>query len=311
MRKTVLVLLGFLLLASACSGVDEAAVEVPLETAVTEPASDDPAMPVDDTAAVLPVFRPVYDPAADPAVYLHGLVVWVLETDDVDSPAPDETVEQAAASRRAAACYASQFVAVLGPERHADVAAVLAAQGLLNGVPLDVVTVAERDRLYIQAAPCVDAEFRQFLLGSVADDFLAVDTVSDEASQAKLAAAFTDCFETLLVDDRPIWWLLELSLFDSPAAEPQFLVALLSACSESFWQPMLAEQYVSVGFERDTAECVAASFVELLVDNPAVFSAIIGESDTGGTGPDVANPMMSEMFTIMSDCDVPDSVFLQ
>ena len=99
MRKTVLVLLAVLMAASACASNDdgdEPSAKPAVETTATEPPDSDPAPDPaasgEDPAALLPVVvRPVYDPAGDAAVYLHGLAVWVLETEDGIAPTdPDE-----------------------------------------------------------------------------------------------------------------------------------------------------------------------------------------------------------------------------
>ena len=313
MRKTVLVLLTVLVLASACASndadePDEPSATPTVETPATEPSDADPAATVEEQAVLRPVFRPAYDPAGDAAVYLHGLAVWVLETED--GIAPTDPDELTAASRQPSICYASAFVSVLDPNRLPGAAGVLAVQGLLNGFPLDVVTDAERDRLYILAAPCLDAAWQAELASSVPQDFLGADIEFTEDQQASLTAGFEECLETLIADDNSKEWMLEVALFDSPAAEQQLTTALLSACSESFLAPMLTEQFVSEGFERDTAECVASLFADLIAAKPDVFIAL---ADAGPVeqDPEVAAAMMAEMFTIMTECDVVEDLFLQ
>ena len=309
MRKTFLVLLAFLMLASACSGdaSDESSTtdtdnSTAADTATTAPSVDTPAT-VDDPVVLLPVFRPAYDPAGDPAVYLHGLAVWVLETEDGFTARTDPG-DRTAASRRASECYASAFVSVLDPERHAEVAAELSRQGLLNGFPLGVVTDAERERLHILATPCLDAAWQANAASKFPQDFLGDDIEFTEEQNASLTAAAEECLETLTADDNSREWILASALFDSPAAEQQLGVAVLSACSDTVMTPILTEQFMLEGFERGTAECVASRMVELMATAPELFEA--AEHD-----PEANAAIRAEMSAIMSGCGVTDSFFPQ
>ena len=111
MRKTVLVLLSFLLVVPACGGDGDTAPEdAPAgEEPTTEPSGVEPATTVADPAVPLPVvLRPVYVPDGDDGAYLHELAFWVLEADD-----PGTTTAQQQASE----CYESAFVSVLDPAR--------------------------------------------------------------------------------------------------------------------------------------------------------------------------------------------------
>ena len=307
MRRAVLVLLTVLMLASACAGND--AANEPSATPVDDTTATEPTATGDDPAALLPVVvRPAYDPAGDAAVYLHGLAVWVLETEDGGWVGdPDELT---AASRQASICYASAFVSVLDPNRLTEAAGVLAVQGLLSGFPLDVVTDAERDRLYILAAPCLNAAWQYEIASSAPQDFLDADIEFTEEQKASLTAGFEECLETLIADVNSRAWLLETALFDSPAAEQQLMAALLNVCSESFLTPMLTEQFVAEGYARDIAECVGPLTVELLADTPAQFTAL------PATGPDVYDPeeaaaITAVLLAIQSECDGVEDLFLQ
>ena len=116
MRRTVLALLAVLMAASACTNdASDIDVGTPVdEPTVTETPDTGPAAPRDGLPAVLPaVGRPAYDPAGAAAVYLHGLAVWVLETDD--GVAPSDPDDLTVAARQPSECYASTFVSVLGP----------------------------------------------------------------------------------------------------------------------------------------------------------------------------------------------------
>ena len=305
MRKAVLVLLAVLMLASACAGNDDA--NEPSVTPVDDTTATEPTATGDDPAALLPVVvRPAYDPAGGAAVYLHGLAVWVLETED--GIAPTDPDELTAASRQASICYASAFVSVLDPNRLTEAAGVLAVQGLLSGFPLDIVTDAERDRLYILAAPCLDAAWQYEITSATPQDFLDIEFTEEQ--KASFTAGFEKCLETLTADVNSREWLLEVALFDSPAAEQQLTAALLNVCSESFLTPMLTEQFVSEGYARDIAECVAPLMIELMADTPEVFDAL------AASGPDVYDPepaaaLQNKVFAILSECGAAEGLFLQ
>ena len=345
MRKTVLVLLTVLLVASACASNDgdgdgaEPSTTPAGETPATEPSGLDPAATDEDQPAPLPLpvirpaydpagdepsttpagetpatepsdpdpaatdaDRPVYDPAGDPVDYLHGLAVWMLESEDGIGPAdPDELT---AASRQDSECYASAFVSVLDPGRLAGVAAELASQDLQDGFPLDVVTDAERDRLYILAGPCLDTVWHD-----VAEVLsVAVDLVEyDEEQQASLAAGFEECFETLFTDDNLGPWMLEVALFDSPTAEQEFATVMIRDCGESVLAPLLTEEFVSEGLERPAAECVASRMAELMADTPDIFFDL--DPDVYDSEAEAA--ILAEMFTVMVECDAVEDLLLQ
>ena len=312
MRKTVLVLLAVLLMAAACSSNDgDGPSATPdtspdPETAVAESSDPDPAVSVADLSALVPVaFRPAYDPAGDPAVYLHGLVVWELETGP--DTVPDERTVSA---RRASECYAGAFVSVLGPERHTDVAGELAMQGLLDGFPLDIVTDAERDRLYIRAAPCLDDAWLADLAASEdPQPMLDIPGTFTEEQQTTLTIAFERCLGTLLAADNSKEWFLELALFDSLVAEQQLGVALWTVCRESYLVPMLIEQLVASGYDRATAECASPPVAALMGDSVAGYADLpVPEHDV--YDPEAEAAMMTEMFTIMTECGMPEG-FLQ
>ena len=307
MRKTFLVLLAVVMLASACGGDDGAEpsttdpdVTTGIDATATVPTVDLPA--VDDPVVLFPAFRPAYDPAGNHAVYLHGLAVWVLETDDGITPTdPDDLTS---ASRQASECYASHFVSVLPPQSLAGVTGELAVQGLLDGFPLDIVTAAERDRLYVLAASCLTAGWIADVASNAPQDFLGKDRDFGEYRHASLVAGFAECLETLTADANTIEWILEDTLFDSPAVEQLLGVALVTVCRDTFMTPILTEQYVLGGYERGTAECAASRVAELLATIPEVFEA--AEQD-----PEAAAAVAAEMSAIMSGCDVTDTIFLQ
>ena len=289
MRKTVLVLLSFLLVVSACGGDgDTAPEEAPAgEETTTEPSDVDPATTVEDPAVpLLVVLRPVYVPGDDDGAYLHELAFWVLEADE-----PGTTTAQQQASE----CYASAFVSVLDPARHAGVAGALSGQGLANGLPLDIVTGTERERLYLVATPCLDAAIAASTPEDDADDFAHLD----DAQLASFHAGLVTCYETLFADETSRMWLLEDLLFDSPVADQQLGVATLNECSDTLVAPMLTEHYVSEGSDRPATECIASMVVTLMVDNPDIVS----DSEDAGEAYELPAAMMSELVTAMSDCE--------
>ena len=312
MRKLFLVLLAVLMAASACAGDDDStgAATVPaqpVEPAEPELADPEPVATIETQADYLPVGdRPVYDPAgdaADAAVYLHALVVWTLET--TGDPAPDEL---AAASRQASECYASSFVSVLDQGRLTVVAADLSGQDLQYGLPVDVVTVTERDRLFVSAAPCLDQLFDTVAFATPGiDDFFPGGVAVDAVTQESLEAGFAGCLTTIVADDDNSAWLLETALFDSPAAEQKLAAALLSSCS-GFMASALTEGFVSEGYDRDVAECVAPPFVEMLEASPGLVAGIDGDT---APDPAVSEAMLTEMFAILADCDALGGEFFE
>ena len=301
MRKTVLLLLAVMLFGSACSGTDPDATlpAQPSEPAATDPASAVEYLPVGD--------RPIYDPAADPAGYLHELAVWVLETGD--GATLDVSDELAASSRQASECYAAKFVSVQNPSRHAAAAAALAGHGLENGFPLNIVTDAERDRLFSLAAPCLDGPWSSVLASPTPLESLGVFDAAgiavDAATQATLESGFSDCLTTITADASNTAWLLETALFDSPDAELQLAAAELNICSE-FMATALTEVFVSQGYDRDVAECIAPPMVELLVASPGL---VAGFDEDAAPDPAAVEAMMAGMFPILADCDALSGLF--